>query len=130
MTMPFSLKKTGPAKVTLPPKSSALTKEFEGRWEGTLEAGGRSLRLVLRLEKAADGTATGALDSIDQGANDLRLAGIVIDGPALRFALPMVGGAYEGKLNKETGELAGQWTQGGTTLPLGFKRPAPPAEKK
>jgi len=122
MSMPFSLKKTGPAKVTLPPKSTPLTKEFEGRWEGTLEAGGQSLRLVLRLDKAADGTATGAIDSVDQGANDLRLAGIVIDGPSLRFSLPMVGGAYEGKLNKETGELAGQWSQGGNTLPLAFKR--------
>ncbi len=130
MSMPFSLKKTGPAKVTLPPKSSPLTADFAGRWEGTLEAGGQTLRLVLRLEKAADGTATGALDSIDQGSKDLALAGIVIDGLSLRFALPMVGGAYEGKLNKETGALAGQWSQGGNTLPLSFKRPAAAAEKK
>jgi len=130
MTMPFSLKKTGPAKVTLPPKSGPLTADFEGRWEGTLEAGGRSLRLVLRFEKGADGTATGAMDSLDQGANDLRLAGILIDGLSLRFSLPMVGGSYEGKLNKDTKELAGQWSQGGTTLPLTFKRQAKPAEQK
>jgi autotransporter translocation and assembly factor TamB len=130
MTMPFSLKKTGPAKVTLPPKSSPLTADFEGRWEGTLEAGGRSLRLVVRLEKAADGTATGAMDSVDQGANDLRLAGIIIDGLSLRFSLPMAGGSYEGKLNKATGELAGQWSQGGATLPLTLKRQAQPAQQK
>jgi len=129
MTMAFTLKKTGPAKVTLPPKSSPLTADFEGRWEGTLEAGGRSLRLVVRLEKAADGTATGAMDSVDQGANDLRLAGIITDGLSLRFSLPTVGGSYEGKLNKTTGELAGQWSQGGATLPLTLKRPAQPAQK-
>jgi len=126
-TVPFQLKKTGPAKVTLPPKSSPLTPDFEGRWEGVLEAGGRSLRLVVRLEKAADGTAAGAMDSVDQGANDLRLAGIIIDGLSLRFSLPMAGGSYEGKLNKETGELAGQWSQGGATLALTLKRAA---EKK
>jgi hypothetical protein len=128
--MPFTLKKTGPAKVTLPPKSSPLTKELEGRWEGTLEAGGQSFRLVLKLDQAADGTATGAIDSVDQGANDLRLAGIVIDGSSLRFLVPVVGGLYEGKQNQEATEIAGQWSQGGNTLPLTFKRPAKPAEEK
>ncbi len=129
-SMTFTLKRTGPAKVTLPPKSSPLTKEFEGRWEGVLEAGGQSFRLVLKLDKAADGTATGAIDSVDQGASDLRLAGIVIDGPSVRFACPIVGGAYEGKQNQEATEIAGQWSQGGNTLPLVFKRAAKPGEAK
>jgi hypothetical protein len=128
--VPLQLKRTGPPKVTLPPKSSPLSKELEGRWEGTLEAGGQSFRLVLKLSKAADGTATGAMDSVDQGASNLALAGIVIDGPALRFQLPMVGGSYSGKLNTGATELAGEWTQGGRTLPLTFKRAAPAAEEK
>jgi hypothetical protein len=125
--VPFQMKRTGEANVQLPPKSSPLTKEFEGTWEGTLSAGGQSFRLVTKFSKAADGTAQGTLDSLDQGASDLPLSGITIDGPSLRFDLRMVGGSYVGKLNKEATELAGEWTQGGNTLPLTFKRPAKPA---
>jgi hypothetical protein len=123
----FQLKRTGEANVQLPPKSSPLTKEFEGAWEGTLSAGGQSFRLVTKFSKAADGTAQGTMDSLDQGASDLPLSGITIDGVSIRFDLRMVGGSYVGKLNKEAAELAGEWTQSGNTLPLTFKRPAKPA---
>jgi hypothetical protein len=130
-TIPFQLKWTGEGKVKEPPKSGPLSKELEGAWEGTLEAGGQSFRLAMRFSKAADGTAAGTLDSLDQNARDLPLAGIIQDGLAVQFRLPVVGGSYVGKLNKEGTELAGEWSQSGNTLPLTFRRPAKaPAETK
>lgn len=130
-TIPFQLKWTGEGKVKEPPKSGPLSKELEGAWEGTLEAGGQSFRLAMRFSKAADGTAAGAMDSLDQNARDMALAGITQEGLAVQFKLPLVGGAYAGKLNKEGTELAGEWTQSGNTLPLTFKRPAKaPTETK
>jgi hypothetical protein len=130
-TIPFQLKWTGEGKVKEPPKSGPLSKELEGAWEGTLEAGGQSFRLAMRFSKAADGTAAGAMDSLDQNARDMTLAGITQEGLAVQFKLPLVGGAYAGKLNKEGTELAGEWTQSGNTLPLTWKRPPKaPAETK
>lgn len=126
-TVPFQLKWTGEGKVKVPPSSGPLSKELEGNWEGTLEAGGQSFRLTVKFSKAADGTAVGALDSLDQNARDLPLAGITQDGSAVQFKLPVVGGSYAGKLNKEGTEMVGEWTQSGNTLPLTWKRPAKPA---
>lgn len=131
-TIPFQLKRTGDGKVKEPPKSGPLSKELEGNWEGTLEAGAQSFRLAVKFSKAADGTAAGTLDSLDQNARDLPLASITQDGSAVQFKLPVVGGSYVGKLNKEGSELVGEWTQMGNTLPLTWKRPAkaPAATKK
>jgi hypothetical protein len=126
-TFPFQLKWTGEGKVKAPPQSGPLSKELEGNWEGTLEAGAQSFRLAMKFSKAADGTAVGTLDSLDQNARDLPLAGITQDGSAVQFKLPIVGGSYTGKLNKEGTELVGEWTQAGNTLPLAWKRSAKPA---
>ena len=41
---------------------------IEGNWLGTLEFSGTKLRLGLKVSKAADGTFTAKLDSLDQGA--------------------------------------------------------------
>src|SRR5260370_39912668 len=36
-TAPFVLKKTGPAQVEVPPRSTAISKELEGEWKGEYE---------------------------------------------------------------------------------------------
>src|SRR4029450_11289111 len=59
--VPFHLPPIGAANVKGPPASSQLSKAFEGTWEGTLEIPGKSLRLVLKLTRAADGTAAGSI---------------------------------------------------------------------
>ena len=51
---------------------NAAKVSVEGNWLSTLEYNGIKLRLVLKVAKSASGL-TAKLDSIDQGANDLRL---------------------------------------------------------
>lgn len=46
------------------------TPNVEGNWLGTLELGGAKLRLVLKIEKSANGYAA-KFDSLDQGAANL-----------------------------------------------------------
>lgn len=94
-----------------------------GVWEGTLDTGGGKLRLVVEFAKAADGTLKGDLDSPDQGSMDLALNAITFEADRLRFELKMVGGVFEGTLNKEATEITGKWQQGGS-LPLVLKRVA------
>jgi len=36
--------------------------------------------------------------------------------------LKQIGGAFDGKINGDTGVIDGTWTQGGGTLPLALKR--------
>src|SRR5439155_8792375 len=65
-TVPFSLARTGDARVETPPRSAPIGKALEGTWNGTLDVKGKqSLRLVLTLSNQPDGTATGSLVSAD-----------------------------------------------------------------
>jgi alpha-beta hydrolase superfamily lysophospholipase len=96
-------------------------KGFEGSWQGTLEAGGTKLRLVLTVTKSEAGVYSGKVDSLDQGAT-IPIDTITVNGDAVRLEIKSVEGAFEGVLNKERTELTGKFTQAGQEFPLSFKR--------
>ena len=107
-------------------------KGVEGAWQGTLEAGGAKLRLVLTVTKSETGAYAAKLDSLDQGAS-LPVDTITVNGDAVRVEIKSAGAVFEGVLNKELTELAGKFSQAGQEIPLTFKRSegtaaaAPPA---
>lgn len=115
----FELKRAGEAVIAPPAKSTAITKELEGQWSGTLAAGGQQLRLTLKLANGADG-ATGSIVSVDQGGQEIPISSIVQSGAHLDLSLPMIAGTYAGDL--KDGQLVGEWKQGPGTLPLTFTR--------
>lgn len=123
-TIPFAVTRTGDAKFEPLPKSTPITKELEGSWEGSLDVNGTILRLVVKLSNGPDGVATGTLVSVDQGGVELPVVAVVQTGSHLKLVVPAVAGTYEGDLKE--GQLTGTWTQGPGNLPLVFKRPAPP----
>jgi hypothetical protein len=105
--------------VKLPAKSTAIAKEFEGTWEGTLSApNGQQLRLRLKLASGASG-ATGVLNSLDQGGQDIPINTITQKDAHIKLEVKLVNGFYEGDLKAD--ELSGTWNQG-MPLPLTFKR--------
>ncbi|HKQ73123.1 MAG TPA: M23 family metallopeptidase [Blastocatellia bacterium] len=106
------------------PEQGAAAKGPEGVWQGTLEAGGAQLRLVLTITKSGAGGYSGKVDSLDQGST-IPIDTITVTGDAVRLELKSVGAAYEGALNKDRSEMSGKFTQGGATLPLVFKAGAP-----
>jgi hypothetical protein len=98
---------------------------LEGTWEGTLDASGTGqgqLRVVMHLTKAKDGSLTGTLDSPDQGATGIPIDAVTYKDPSFKLEIKAIGGLYEGNVNKAKSEIAGQWSQGGVSLPLTFKR--------
>src|SRR6266550_5168626 len=48
-TAPFALRKAGPAQVELPPRSTAVDKEFEGEWKGEYELFGYLRHVTIKL---------------------------------------------------------------------------------
>src|SRR5688572_13810045 len=96
-------------------------KGFEGSWQGTLEAGGTKLRLVLTVTKSDAGAYAAKLDSLDQGAT-IPVDTITVTNDAVRLEMKSVEALFEGVLNKERTELTGKFTQAGQELPLTFKR--------
>jgi hypothetical protein len=119
-TVTFSIARTGEAKVERPPKSTPITKDVEGSWEGALEIQGKTLRLIFKLSNQPDGVATGTIVSVDQGGVEIPIAAVVQTGAHLRLVVPAVIGNYEGDLND--GQFTGTWTQGPNSWPLVLKR--------
>jgi hypothetical protein len=117
-----TLKRTGEAKVELPKSSPAVSPELEGNWEGGLDTANGTLRLVVHFKNQPDKTVKATMDSLDQNATDLPLTDIVQNGTSVEFQLKLVNGSYKGTLNKEGTQLTGEWTQGGSSLPLALKK--------
>jgi hypothetical protein len=118
-TLPFALTRTGDAKIEPAPKSTPITKEIEGSWEGSLDVAGKVLRLTAKLWNQ-DGAGKGTLVSVDQGGVEIPIAAVVQEGMRLKLLLPAIAGSYDGEF--KDGQLTGTWTQGPGTLPLVFKR--------
>jgi pimeloyl-ACP methyl ester carboxylesterase len=92
-----------------------------GNWLGTLDVGGTKLRLILKVEQIQGGY-TAKFDSIDQGARDLPIESITLNGKKMSFAAPQFGMSYEGTLNDKGDEITGVFKQGAGSTPFVFKR--------
>ncbi len=106
--------------------AQTAAKGFEGSWNGTLEAGGQKLRIVVTVTKSDAGTYAGKFESLDQGAT-VPFDTVTLSGDDVRMEVKAAGIVYEAVLNKERTELTGKFTQGGQAIPLNFKRDEPAA---
>lgn len=93
-----------------------------GDWNGAVTTGNGSLRVVLHVSQDKGGSLAGTLDSPDQGARGIAVSTITFKDPSLHFESGSIGGVYDGKINKDSSEIAGEWKQNGATVPLTFKR--------
>jgi uncharacterized protein len=112
--------------IQAPTPNAAAGSNLEGAWEGALDVGAMKLRLALKVTKAADGALAAKLDSLDQGANDLQVDVISLKDGAVHFEMKRLLVAFDGTLNKEGSEIAGQFNQGGASFPLILKCVAKP----
>lgn len=95
--------------------------DVAGNWLATLDVGGAKVRLVLKIQKSGDGY-TAKFDSPDQGASDLPIDSIVLNGNKLNFSAAKFGINYEGTLNTGGEEIAGTFKQLTGEVPMVFKR--------
>jgi uncharacterized protein len=99
---------------------------MKGTWRGTLDLGrvkpGATLRVVCNVQKNADGTLAGTLDSPDQGATGIPLDAVTVKDGAFHLQLNKLFASYDGTVSKDHQEIVGQWKQGPNSLPLTFKK--------
>jgi len=120
-SLPLSLAWKGEPKFEVPQKSTPVTKDVEGTWEGTLDVNGTTLRLRLKLANGTAG-ATGVLVSVDQNNVEIPISTITQENARLKLILSTISGAFDGELKGS--ELAGTWTQGPISRPLVLTRAA------
>ncbi len=118
--LPFTLRRTGDAKIDEPPRSARIAKEIEGTWNGKLDIEG-GYRVVLTMTNHAEGFATGSFISVDEGGLVMPVA-IAQSDSTLKLDVPMTGAMYSAALNG-AGELSGTFTTSqGVEVPLTLKR--------
>jgi hypothetical protein len=119
-SMVAKLNRTGDAKVDVPKASPAVGAEFAGNWEGVVNLG-QPLRLTLTISNGKAG-AEATLVSLDQGNATIPVSAISQKGTKLSLEVKLVGGGYEGEINKEGTQIDGTWTQLGMSTPLLLKK--------
>jgi fermentation-respiration switch protein FrsA (DUF1100 family) len=97
-------------------------KGLAGSWQGSIKVGGFELRIVLNVTAKEDGALLATLDSPDQGAKGIPVDDVSARDKDVKVGLKTIKASFEGKLSDDGKELAGTWKQGGSDLPLTFKR--------
>ncbi len=104
--------------------AAAAQNSIAGDWQGTLEAGGASVRVVLHVTASGDGGGYSAtMDSPDQGASGIPVSSISLAGSKLTFRVDKVNGSFEGQVADDGAKIDGTWMQS-QRLPLTFERVA------
>jgi len=121
-TAPFLLRKTGPAQVETPPKSTAISKELEGEWKGEYELLGYPRKVTITLvNRGAEGAAADFV-VVGKKTNNLPVDLVTQEGDLLTIDSHETGISYEGRVEKATSEIKGTFIQAGIELPLILRR--------
>jgi fermentation-respiration switch protein FrsA (DUF1100 family) len=104
------------------PLGAQQSADLIGDWLGTLQAGGTELRIALHFTASEDGSVTGTMDSLDQGATGIPVADVTLSGQTVSLTVPSAGARYEGQLSEEGTRIDGTWSQGPNHLPLVMER--------
>lgn len=100
----------------------ALAQASTQHWIGTLDTPAGSMRLLIKVSEAEDGSQTAFLESLDQApGQNIPVTQIALDADQMRFHISNLGAQYAGSWNADTQQYEGEFQQG-MTLPLNFSR--------
>jgi hypothetical protein len=125
--VPVELKRTAEAKVDLPPPSTPVATEIQGKWVGAITApNGQTLRLEIDLANAG-GKGGALVTSVDQNNVKIPANSFTQTGKDIAMELRGVGAKITGKVNADNTAIDATVNQGGADMPLKLTRPAPAA---
>ncbi|MXV38682.1 alpha/beta fold hydrolase [Flavobacteriaceae bacterium Ap0902] len=94
--------------------------EITGKWHGSLNIQGTTLRLAFNIEKAGNGYKS-TMDSPDQSAYDIPVTSTIFKHPHLTIEVKNLGITYQGTLNGND-SIQGEFNQGGHKFLLNLSR--------
>ena len=95
--------------------------QFAGEWQGKLSMGQTELALVFKFTQT-DSVITGSLDVPQQGAKNLPIDKIKLNGNKIALTISAIGFNYNGTLNEgDMPTIEGEMRQNGYTFPLTLK---------
>lgn len=110
--------------VLLAPFGTALdAQDIVGDWQGTVKNETTERRIVMRIEKEADGGTRSIWFRIDQGTDNIQAGAVTSEGLSLKMAFDLTGGIYDAKVKADGSSIDGMLVPAqGRPLPLEFKR--------
>ncbi len=105
----------------------AKASDIDGTWMGSLDTGALKLRVVFHILNTEDGM-TATMDSPDQGMKGMPASSVTRNGASLKIEAKGIGGVFEGTIAADQSSIDGNWSQGGSSLPLLLKRVKDQAE--
>ncbi|UCC31456.1 MAG: serine hydrolase [Phycisphaerales bacterium] len=98
-------------------------KDLAGYWKGAIKIPGMELEIRIDFKKKDDAWE-GKISIPAQGAKDLPLANITVEGAKVAFDLPGVPGEpkFVGEISEDGQKTSGEFTQSGQTYPFSLKR--------
>ena len=117
--VPFTLERTGAAKIEPPPVSRAIDAKLAGEWRGALEIQGKSFPVVIALTNHKDGTATGSWSTAGGAAIPITIEN---SGRSLKIASHVAPAVYSAELSADGATLAGTFIEGSVRQTLALNR--------
>ncbi|PJA98262.1 MAG: alpha/beta hydrolase [Ignavibacteriales bacterium CG_4_9_14_3_um_filter_30_11] len=90
---------------------------LRGTWSGKLNLGATELRVVFNITREK-GKFKATMDSPDQGAKDIPVDEIIIEGKNATFKVNIAKAMFVGEFNDDNTQITGKWIQGSNTIPL------------
>jgi hypothetical protein len=123
---PIEFKRTGEAKVELIPDSPAVSKELEGDWEGLFggpNAPNGGIRLTFHFKNKPDNTVKATMDSgLSANMVAMPLNNVKQAGQKVEFGIKIAHASFEGTMNKEGTEIAGQFIHDSNPMPMTLRK--------
>lgn len=119
----FVLAVLPPAGAQAPAPAPVAAADPVGGWSGAIELPGSPLGVHVELVRDGD-VWSGTIDIPVQGATDLPLEAVAVEGDAVTFRIAGVPGepTFEGTVSEAGDEITGTFAQGGATLPFRLER--------
>jgi pimeloyl-ACP methyl ester carboxylesterase len=91
-----------------------------GEWNGAIAG---KLHVIVQVERVADNSYRGSMESVDQDHAKLNIDEVSFDGKrAVGFELKNISATYSAEMNAEGTEMTGIWQQSGARVPLTLRR--------
>ncbi|HET9266802.1 MAG TPA: TIGR03435 family protein [Vicinamibacterales bacterium] len=109
------------AVVVLLSAGTACAQSLAGNWQGTLQAGARSLRVVFVVSAADGGGLRAVMYSIDQSGQGVP-ATVTLQGSTVRLNAAGINVSFEGSLSADGNSISGNFVQGGNPISTVLQR--------
>lgn len=109
---PFTLKRSGSPQVEPPRRSTAVTKELEGEWQGDMTVMGNPIKVSLKLSNSPGRGSSGELLLVGRRRTTLAASLITQEGSMLTVEVFDANMTLEGQYRKAANEIAATYQQG------------------